>query len=221
MCYGPGAVLVPVVQVAIPVPVVEADPVSQKRIASAESERPTLRRRRCVIIGAVCMSAMIPGCRQASPADRAASAPHQTAAGTGTSAGQPSVVDPGGEESPPVDVPAKPASTALEGFGGERSGWLKIELLREDATVGWATGSIHPGSNSIEIETEGARRILLDLSQIHVDWSRRVILRIDGQGSQLLHGKTQIKHLEVTPAGLWRVIRGDDAAATSEQLPTD
>ncbi len=193
----------------------------QKRAASAESERPTLRRRRCVLVGAVCLSAMIPGCRQASPADRAGSTPHQTAAGAGTSAGEPSVVDPGGEESPPGDVPAEPASTAREGFGGEGSRWLRIELLREDAAVGWATGSIHPGSNSIVIETEGAKRILLDLSRIHVDWSRRVILRIDGQGSQLLHGKTQIKHLEVTPAGRWRAIRGEDAAATSERLPTD
>ncbi|MCH7700623.1 MAG: hypothetical protein IID37_02935 [Planctomycetes bacterium] len=112
-------------------------------------------------------------------------------------------------------------SAAREGFGGERSGWLKIELLREDAAVGWATGSIHPGSNRIEIETEGVKRIVLDLSQIHVDWSRRVILRLDGQGSQLLHGKAQIKHLEVTPAGRWRVIRGEDAAATSERLPAD
>lgn len=167
------------------------------------------------------MGAVIPGCRQASPADRAGSRPHQTAAGGGTSDDQPSVVDPGGEESPLGDVPASPASTARAGFGGERSGWLKIELLREDAAVGWATGSIHPGSNSIEIETEGVKRIVLDLSQIHVDWSRRVILRLDGQGSQLLHGKAQIKHLEVTPAGRWRVIRGEDAGATSERLPTD
>ena len=167
------------------------------------------------------MAGMTSGCRQASPADRTGSAPHPTEADGATADDQPSVVEPTAEESPFGDVPERQASTAREGFGGEEAGWLRIELLREDAAVGWATGSIHAGSNSIVIVTEGAKRIELDLSEIQVDWNRRVILRLDGQASQLLHGKTQIKHFEVTPAGRWRVIRGEEAAATSAPVPTD
>ena len=186
-----------------------------------ESEQATLRRRWCVVIGAVCLVAMTPGCRQASPADRAGSTLLQSAADGGASDDPPSAVDSGAEESPLGDDPARLASTAREGFGGEASGWLKIELLREEAAVGWATGSIHSATNTIEIQTQGVKQMMLDLSQIHVDWNRRVILRIDGQGSQLFHGKTQIKHLEVTPAGRWRIVRGEDAAATAERPPTD
>jgi len=108
--------------------------------------------------------------------------------------------------SPRADIPTSPAPKALEGFGGVASPWVRIESLREGAEVGWATSSIDSNANAIVIETEGARGLVLDLSNIHVDWNRRVILRIDGQGSQLLHGKSQVKHLEVSPAGRWRVV---------------
>lgn len=120
----------------------------------------------------------------------------------------------------PNEIPNPPVPGAVEAFGGSAR-WLRIESLRRDAVVGWASGSILSGSNIIEIATQGARCISLDLSEIHVDWSRRVILRIDGQGSELRHGKVQIKYLEATESGRWRTLRPEDAAARFGGPPTD
>jgi hypothetical protein len=87
-----------------------------------------------------------------------------------------------------------------------QDGWLRIDALRPDAPGAWATGYFLEDPNKIVIETENVAEFSIDLPQLHVNWDRRVILRIDGHSSELIRKRRPILHLRRSPAGSWDVV---------------
>lgn len=84
--------------------------------------------------------------------------------------------------------------------------WLTVEAVREGATVGCATGGYDRAKNKITIETEGVLQFCMDTGVLGVDFSRPVVLRIDGYNSQLLPRDTSRLHLRVIPTGDWELV---------------
>lgn len=87
-----------------------------------------------------------------------------------------------------------------------QTGWLKIEELRDDASIARAVGWYPPKDNRIVIQTEGVQQFAIDLGSLGPDWERRVILRIDGRSSELTRKKSRVVHLRRSPAGAWEVV---------------
>lgn len=87
-----------------------------------------------------------------------------------------------------------------------QDGWLRIEVIHPDAPGAWATGAFIRQKNKILIETENVDEFSIRLPQLHVNWDRRVILRIDGHSSELKWKRRPILHLRRSPAGSWDVV---------------
>jgi len=114
---------------------------------------------------------------------------------------------------PAADAQTQPAPPAdpnhvrvrIGSLSDPQDGWLRIETLQPDAHGAWATGDFIP-DNRIIIETEHVEQFSLDLSQIRINWDRRVILRIDGFASELTPKRRPLLHLRRSPAGSWDVV---------------
>ncbi|MCP4246676.1 MAG: hypothetical protein GY778_06475 [bacterium] len=86
-----------------------------------------------------------------------------------------------------------------------QDGWLRIEALRDGAPGAWATGWFIP-RRKIVIDTEEVDQFSIDLAQLDIDWSRRVVLRINGHSSELSRKPRRTLHLRRSPAGSWDVV---------------
>ncbi|MCP4589637.1 MAG: hypothetical protein GY842_02725 [bacterium] len=84
-------------------------------------------------------------------------------------------------------------------------GWLRIESLKEGAAGGWVNGWLR-GPNRIGLETEDVVRFSMDLSQLELDWSRRVWVRVDTGTFELTHKRNPVIHLQKSPMGAWDVV---------------
>ena len=87
--------------------------------------------------------------------------------------------------------------------------WLAVERIAEGADGAWATGGL-VSANKIVIETENVAQFRLDLDQIPVDWSRRVVLRIDGRPSELTREHYPTLRLRRSPTGGWLPVESDE-----------
>lgn len=85
--------------------------------------------------------------------------------------------------------------------------WLHVEGLREGAEGGWATGDFVKASNKIVIDTEGVARFAVDLDRIDIDWTRRVVLRIDGSNSELTRKHFPTLRLQRSRPGSWTPVK--------------
>jgi len=88
--------------------------------------------------------------------------------------------------------------------------WLRVEELAEGVEGGWATGNFLSDRNKIEIETHQIAQFVMELPQISVDWSRRVVLKIDGHTSELTRTHYPFLHLRRSPTGGWNPVSKDD-----------
>lgn len=82
-----------------------------------------------------------------------------------------------------------------------------MEKVAEDAPGGWATGRFIGDENKLVIDTENVARFSADLTQMGIDWSRRVVLRIDGTSYELSHDNYPTLRLQRTPGGNWDRVR--------------
>ncbi len=106
--------------------------------------------------------------------------------------------------SKPSDIPGEVDD--LGEVGADR--WLRVESLRDGVEGGWATGRFIGESNKLVIETEGVARFALALDRVEIDWTRRVVLRIDGSNSELTRKHFPTIRLERSPAGNWVPSKG-------------
>ena len=88
--------------------------------------------------------------------------------------------------------------------------WLAVERIAEGADGAWATGGL-VAANKIVIETENVAQFRLDLDEIPVDWSRRVVLRIDGRPSELTREHYPTLRLRRSPTGGWLPVESEEA----------
>ncbi len=87
-----------------------------------------------------------------------------------------------------------------------QTGWLRIESIRESAIGAWATGSLTREANKLVIDTEHVEQFSIDVSKLRLDWTHRVVLRIDGRSSELTRKRDPVVHLRRSPAGSWDVV---------------
>lgn len=101
---------------------------------------------------------------------------------------------------PPPPLDFQPPSQA-----GLQSGWASIEERAEPAKRAWIEGTTQR-SDKLVIETENVRQFELNLPHLGVDWSERIVLRIDGSTSELTKKRWPSMILQRTPAGAWVVV---------------
>ena len=85
-------------------------------------------------------------------------------------------------------------------------GWLRVERLRGDVEGGWVSGHSHV-ANRIVIETHNVSQFSMDVSQLQLDWSRRVWVRINASSFELIHKRNPIIHLRATSTGAWELVK--------------
>lgn len=113
---------------------------------------------------------------------------------------------------PPAHVPDKPQPAPtlppiVPTDSAWRNSWLTVEEVRAGAESGCATGGYDRSKNRITIETEGVLQFRMDTDTLSVDYSRPVVLRIDGYNCQLVEHDTPRLHFRVTPTGDWELQR--------------
>ncbi len=87
-----------------------------------------------------------------------------------------------------------------------QEGWLVIEALKPGAGRATATAVFSPLDNRLVIDTDRVHRFRLDLSELRINWDRRVVIRIDKISAQLSRKNWPVVHFESTPAGDWIVV---------------
>lgn len=127
-----------------------------------------------------------------------------------------------GDSALPVEfAPATPRASRAETDGGatakrrefvldvdlpDPTRWVYAEKVRGDADGGSVTGTFHKTSNKIEIHTRDLERFSIDTSKIEIDWTRRVILGINGSNTGLGRREHPIIRFAIDDYGKWVVV---------------
>ena len=84
------------------------------------------------------------------------------------------------------------------------SGWVTILSRTESGDHGWIEGEIQAGEK-LTINTENTNRFRLDLTRLHLDWEKGIVLRLDGSNSELTRKRWPAMVFGRTPSGGWVV----------------
>ncbi len=106
---------------------------------------------------------------------------------------------------PPANVDPNFAEVRITSLADPQTGWLRIGQIRKDAPGAWATGSL-VRDNKLVIETEDVEEFSIRLTDMHINWTGRVILRINGQSSELMKRNRQVLRLKRSQAGSWDAV---------------
>jgi hypothetical protein len=104
----------------------------------------------------------------------------------------------------------KELDQALETLEEAEPKWLRVARLREGVEGGWATGRFIPEDNKLVIDTEGVDEFVIDLDGVDIDWTRRVVLRINGDNSELTRRHYPTLRLNRTEGGRWLPVKPQD-----------
>jgi len=146
------------------------------------------------------LAAVIAGCPKQENAHSPAAATRPAVTSQPTPASQPA------QATTPTTSRPNHVELRIHTLTDPQDGWLRIEAIRSDAPGAWATGRF-VFDNKIIIETEDVEQFSIDLSQIRINWNRRVILRINGYSSELTKKRRPVVHLRRSPAGSWEVVK--------------
>ena len=163
--------------------------------------KPRLTRRSVVAAAVVALSALLAGCPEPEPASEPVATSRPAAVAEPTPPPEPA----------PESIAKEPpdhnrVEVRVQRVTDPQHGWLRIEAIREGAPGAWATGRFIP-DNRIEIETEAVSEFSLDVSDLHINWDRRVVLKIDGRASELIRKKSPVIHLQQDQTGAWNVVK--------------
>lgn len=81
-----------------------------------------------------------------------------------------------------------------------------IAGVEDNARSAWAEGRTEDGEKLV-IDTQNVGRFRLDLSRVRLDWSKRIVLRIDGHNRELTRKNLPVIIYRRTTTGGWRVER--------------
>lgn len=121
---------------------------------------------------------------------------------------------PQGEVSPPR--PAAPASTYdskppypvdlhVNSADDSQPGWLRIVQLDVADAPAAAHGEF-PEQNVMVVDTQNVRRLEVRINDLPMAEKKRIILRLDGQGIELIRGNRRSVILERRATGAWGVV---------------
>jgi len=85
----------------------------------------------------------------------------------------------------------------------ETNRWLHVRSIREGAQGGVAVGSFDPARNKLDIRTQDVTRFSIDTGPIAIDWTRPVVLAIDGAHSELKKRKMSVLLFQLDDRGQW------------------
>jgi hypothetical protein len=89
--------------------------------------------------------------------------------------------------------------------GEDSDRWLFVEQVKAGAQGAWASGSFDVERNRLTIRTNDVRRFRVAVSRIEIDWTRPVVLRLDGVNSELRRRPHADYHFFRDDHGLWVV----------------
>ncbi len=84
--------------------------------------------------------------------------------------------------------------------------WLEVISARDKSEGAWATGDFLAKRNKIVINTTNVEEFSIDTSMVHIDWSRLVVIRIDGRNSELRKRDFAVYHFRVDDHGQWIIL---------------
>ncbi|MEK6676359.1 MAG: hypothetical protein AABZ47_11980 [Planctomycetota bacterium] len=84
--------------------------------------------------------------------------------------------------------------------------WLRVLAVQKNAPGAYAKGSFDRDRNRIEIRTRDVMTFAVDISKIKIDWSRPVVIRIDGVSSELRRREHPVLHFHWDEHGAWTVV---------------
>jgi len=84
--------------------------------------------------------------------------------------------------------------------------WLRAEAVDEEADAGWVTGDFIVDRNKIEIKTRDVTQFSINVALLPIDWSRLVVLGINGRNSELRKRDFDIYHIAKDDKGMWVVL---------------
>lgn len=84
-------------------------------------------------------------------------------------------------------------------------GWATIDQKADESERAWLEGEIQQGDRLI-ISTSNVRRFRLDLTRLHLDWEKRILLRMDQFNSELTRKRWPEITFERTSSGAWQVV---------------
>ncbi|HRX83569.1 MAG TPA: hypothetical protein P5572_00965 [Phycisphaerae bacterium] len=111
--------------------------------------------------------------------------------------------DASGEKTP---IPPAPPPLAVESTPPPplKTGWATLTEHDDAQKRAWVEGEVVNG-DEFTINTSNVRRFTLDLTCVRLDWSKRIVLRMDGFNSQLTRKRWPTLHFVRTSAGAWDV----------------
>ena len=87
----------------------------------------------------------------------------------------------------------------------ERGSWLRVDRADAGVPGAWVSGGFNPVENKIFIDTHDVSRFTVDLERVPVQWSRLVVLRIDGRNTELKRREKSRYHFARDDHGQWVV----------------
>lgn len=144
-----------------------------------------------IVLSMLCTTALLTGC------DR-----KERAASTATPATAPSASP---VASPSPEPPPNPIALPDDDTYPIQEGWVEILEKAEQADRAWVEGTVE-GGEKIVITTQNVLRFKLDLARLRVDWTKRIVLRMDGFNSELTRKRWPVVEFVRTPSGAWAVV---------------
>lgn len=83
-------------------------------------------------------------------------------------------------------------------------GWATLTEHAEAKARAWVEGEVIDGDQFV-INTQNVRRFTLDLTRVRLNWSKRIVLRMDGFNSELTRKRWPKLSFVRTPSGAWDV----------------
>jgi len=108
---------------------------------------------------------------------------------------------------PQPEIQSKTAEpTPQSGESFVKNSWLKVKKINKNPSAKIATGTFNPKRNKISIDTNNTEQFAIDTSHIPINWSRPVILSINGRNSELRKRDYAIIHFKHDKYGQWSVV---------------
>lgn len=110
------------------------------------------------------------------------------------------------EATKPETPPPAPEPVKAESHFHSSAEWVEIVALTDGATRGDIEAVFDEGRNKFTIDAEGVSEFLLDVCRVKVNWTRPVILKIDGRNSELRKRDYCRLRMRMVGRGAWEVV---------------
>ena len=102
--------------------------------------------------------------------------------------------------------PVPPGAGHRETLDNHQTGrWLYVERFEPGTTGGFVEGDFSAERNRLSIKTREITRFAVDTRYVDLDWNRLVVIRINGQNSELKRRDDPVLHFVLNRFNQWVV----------------